>query len=369
MTRRDRDSDEFDTGSGWKDSYSGMGGGGGGRWSRFMSRLVENPDNPAGWSLFMFRFRGIETRIHLATILFMISMLLWSIPPKHGGIFYMSLTMISLFVIVLLHEFGHCFACRRVGGEADRIVMLPFGGVALCIPPDNWRDNLITTIGGPAVNVLILAITSATLALLGAADAIIFNLINPSSIFFGLPEFKPFWLLTLLVAFHVTNIYILLFNLALLMFPFDGGRIVRALMWSKLGYRRATEIAINIGFLGAMILGIVAAIAFESVMLVLIAIFAAMSCWTERQRLRAEHDLAGGGGGGGGHDAIMSAVRKQQREDEAEQRKAEREHDRQRKDEHELDRLLSKISATGMDSLTTSEKRALARLSKQKRES
>lgn len=366
MTPRDHHHDEFDTGSGWKDSDAG-GGGGGGRWSRFMARLVENPDNPAGWSLFMFRFKGIETRIHLATVLFMISMLLWSIPPKHGGIFYMSLTMISLFVIVLLHEFGHCFACRRVGGEADRIVMLPFGGVALCIPPDNWRDNLITTVGGPAVNVLIFFITSAALAILGAADAIIFNLVNPSTIFFGLPEFKPFWLLTLLIAFHVTNVYILLFNLALLMFPFDGGRIVQALMWSKLGYRRATEIAVNIGFLGAMILGIVAAVVFEEVMLVLIAIFGAMSCWTERQRLRAEHDLVGGGRGGG--DAIMAAVRRQQREDEAEQRKTERDQDRRRKDEAELDRLLSKISATGMDSLNVAEKRALARLSKQKRES
>ncbi len=260
------------------------------------------------------------------------------------------------------------------GAHPDRIVMLPFGGVALTMPPQKWRAHLITTLGGPAVNVAILALTSIALALLGAADAIIFNLIHPASIFMGLPEFQPYWPFALLLAFHVTNAYILLFNLALLMFPFDGGRIVQALMWSRIGYRRATEYAVNIGFLGAMILGILAATVLDEVMLVLIAIFGAAACWAERQRLRAEQDIAGdgpwsAGAGGGANDPILAAIRKEEREAEAERRKHERAEDRRAKDDQELDRLLSKISATGMDSLTSGEKRLLARLSQQKRES
>jgi len=35
------------------------------------------------------------------------------------------------FGIVLLHEFGHCFASRWVGGERDEIMMTPLGGLAL----------------------------------------------------------------------------------------------------------------------------------------------------------------------------------------------------------------------------------------------
>src|SRR5262249_35020785 len=42
---------------------------------------------------------------------------------------------LSLFVIVLLHEFGHALACRSVGGEAERIILWPLGGVAYVLPP------------------------------------------------------------------------------------------------------------------------------------------------------------------------------------------------------------------------------------------
>ena len=37
---------------------------------------------------------------------------------------------VALFLIVLMHEFGHSLACRQVGGRADRIVLWPLGGVA-----------------------------------------------------------------------------------------------------------------------------------------------------------------------------------------------------------------------------------------------
>ena len=42
---------------------------------------------------------------------------------------------LSLFVIVLLHEFGHAIACRQVGGIANEIVLWPLGGIAFVQPP------------------------------------------------------------------------------------------------------------------------------------------------------------------------------------------------------------------------------------------
>ena len=42
---------------------------------------------------------------------------------------------VSLFAIVLLHEFGHALACRQVGGKADQIVLWPLGGIAYVSPP------------------------------------------------------------------------------------------------------------------------------------------------------------------------------------------------------------------------------------------
>lgn len=45
------------------------------------------------------------------------------------------LEILSLFLIVLTHEFGHQLACRQVGGETHDIVLWPLGGVAYVSPP------------------------------------------------------------------------------------------------------------------------------------------------------------------------------------------------------------------------------------------
>src|SRR5437870_4850230 len=37
---------------------------------------------------------------------------------------------LTLFGIVLVHEFGHSLACRQVGGVANQIMLWPLGGVA-----------------------------------------------------------------------------------------------------------------------------------------------------------------------------------------------------------------------------------------------
>ena len=42
---------------------------------------------------------------------------------------------LTLFGIVLLHEFGHALACRQVGGRANDIVLWPLGGIAFVSPP------------------------------------------------------------------------------------------------------------------------------------------------------------------------------------------------------------------------------------------
>src|SRR5689334_8306909 len=90
-----------------------------------------------GWSLPLFTVprwvpwvRGIHVRIHILYILVAISELLGALRQDAIGFQYALAMMGTLLVLVLLHEFGHCAACRLVGGQADEILMWPLGGLA-----------------------------------------------------------------------------------------------------------------------------------------------------------------------------------------------------------------------------------------------
>jgi hypothetical protein len=134
-------------------------------------------------------------------------------------------------------------------------------------------------------------------------------------------------------------------------------------MWRSMGWRRASEIAVMVGFVGAMLLA-VAGLFTESAMLVLIAVFGAATCWIERRRIRGEVEMAAeglttGGGPGDAEDDLLI----ERPPSRSELRRAEA----IREEQEELDRLLAKISASGKDSLTRSERKTLDRISKNKR--
>ena len=61
----------------------------------------------------------------------------------------------ALFGVVLLHEFGHAFACRQTGGQADTIVLWPLGGIAFVKPPARPGAYLWSMAAGPLVNVIL----------------------------------------------------------------------------------------------------------------------------------------------------------------------------------------------------------------------
>src|SRR5438876_1478934 len=69
-----------------------------------------------------------------------------------------ALEYLALFLIVLLHEFGHALACRQVGGTADQIMLWPLGGVAYVNPPQRPGATLWSIAAGPLVNVALLPV-------------------------------------------------------------------------------------------------------------------------------------------------------------------------------------------------------------------
>src|SRR4029077_15058420 len=105
----------------------------------------------------LFRFAGIDVYLHftwfLVAAIFMTDYMRRYQSPIWGVLEY-----ISLFVIVLTHEFGHSLACRQVGGIANRIVLWPLGGVAYVNPPQRPGAMLWSIAAGPLVNVALVPI-------------------------------------------------------------------------------------------------------------------------------------------------------------------------------------------------------------------
>src|SRR5258708_14985890 len=50
--------------------------------------------------------------------------------PVEGAWIDAIILIVILFFSVLLHEFGHCFAARSVGGDAQDVLLWPLGGLA-----------------------------------------------------------------------------------------------------------------------------------------------------------------------------------------------------------------------------------------------
>src|SRR5215467_8053662 len=118
-------------------------------------------------SIHLFRFSGIDVFLHWSWFLVAV----YEIQTRGGSYSSRSwnvLEYLALFLIVMLHEFGHALACRQVGGRANQIVLWPLGGVAYVDPPPRPGATLWSIAAGPLVNVVLLP-TFLLLGKLGAA--------------------------------------------------------------------------------------------------------------------------------------------------------------------------------------------------------
>jgi len=160
-------------------------------------------------SLWIFRFAGIDVYVNWLWFV----MAVYQIQRRTG---YSSLTWsiaeyLSLFALVLMHEFGHALACRSVGGQANEIVLWLLGGVAYVAPPQRPGAVLWSLAAGPLVNV-VMAPVLVGLCVLGGS--------------LGWDESAPN-LRELSQHMMFINIGLLCFNM-LPIYPLDGGQILRA---------------------------------------------------------------------------------------------------------------------------------------------
>lgn len=111
-------------------------------------------------SIRLFRFAGIDLFLHWSWFLLAV----YEINGRRGSyssVVWNVLEYLSLFLIIMLHEFGHALACRQVGGTANQIVLWPLGGVAYVDPPPRPAATLWSIAAGPLVNVALLPVLYA----------------------------------------------------------------------------------------------------------------------------------------------------------------------------------------------------------------
>jgi Zn-dependent protease len=219
-------------------------------------------------SIHLFRFAGVDVFLHWSWFV----VAAYEIQIRKGS--YSSVTWnvleyLALFLIVMLHEFGHALACRQVGGRADRIVLWPLGGVAYVDPPPRPGATLWSIAAGPLVNVVLLPVLSVA-ATVGRSS--------------GWAEAAPN-AYALLLAVLFINKWLLIFNI-LPIYPLDGGQILRSLLWFVLGRAHSLMVATILGLIGvAGFIGL--ALWRQDVWLGAIAVFMLMNCWGGLQHARA----------------------------------------------------------------------------------
>jgi Zn-dependent protease len=224
-------------------------------------------------SVRLFRFAGIDLFLHWSWFL----VAAFEIQNRKGR--YSSLTWnvveyLALFLIVMLHEFGHALACRQVGGTANQIVLWPLGGVAYVDPPPRPGATLWSIAAGPLVNVALLPVLF---------------IVFLQSRSLGWAQTMPD-LYRLVQTVLIIDVVLLVFNM-LPIYPLDGGQILRSLLWFVFGRARSLMVATILGFLGVAAF-IVLAFWTHSVWNGAIAVFMLLNCWGGLQHARALLRLA-----------------------------------------------------------------------------
>ena len=219
------------------------------------------------WSWKLGRFAGIDAYVH-ASFLLLVAWAAWAAFQGAGtglaallGVVF----LVGVFASVLAHEFGHALVARHYGIRTRRIVLWPIGGVAqLEGEPRSPKQELHIALAGPAVNFVLAGALFLVVKLL------------------GLPT------LGLLASLVVANLTLGIFNL-IPAFPMDGGRVLRAFLATRLGGGRATEIAVRVGKVAAVIF--VLAGLFGNPMLMLVGAFVWFAAGAESRRIpyRYEH--------------------------------------------------------------------------------
>ncbi|MEZ5333915.1 MAG: site-2 protease family protein [Methanolobus sp.] len=182
------------------------------------------------------------------------------------------ITAILLFVSVLIHELAHSFFTLRYGGSIKEIRLHLLGGVAALKKEVHEPLKVIAIVAAGPLSSIILGVL-----------LIIFNYsLNPVPV----SEGNPIFLIAFILGY--INIFLGIFNL-IPAFPMDGGRILRAFLSTRMDFVKATQRAVLVGKIFAVLMGILGLL--TDFWLLLIALYIYGNASREEQLVKRKYSL------------------------------------------------------------------------------
>lgn len=372
--------------------------------------------DPLSWGVPLFRLFGVRIKIHFLFFLVAGGLMLRMALMENQAVAWTDLLLfwgVLLLVVVLIHEFGHVFAARAVGGEAQEVVLWPLGGFASVDVPRRPYAYFLSAAGGPAANI-VLCVVAALLLIAGGFWPNLHPLTNPFTAelrnyrdgrtyvsYYGQPfpapketsdatngnetsserivvrfterGLAPTWVVWTQRTFYLSWV-LLLFNL-IPAYPLDGGRMLQSLVWARRDYERGIRVASCSGFVfGALFL--LAAIAVNESLLLALSMFMFLEAWRLRYLWESEERGPFGYDFSSGYSSLVAEEEEdrprrkswwQRWRESRRERQRQRELEQRIRDENRMDALLDKIARLGKESLTEEERRFLERMSARKR--
>lgn len=207
--------------------------------------------------------------------------------------------VLTIFVCVVLHEYGHALMARQFGVRTRDIILSPIGGVArLEYLPEKPSQELWIALAGPFVNIVIALLLSPYFLLVADSWQVCTDIVSLFLESFNVISERSYQDNdTLLTPIHSLghffvpvvigmNLILAIFNM-LPAFPMDGGRVLRALFSFQLSRLRATMIATLLGWISAIFF-IYKGINDPNPVLIVIGIFVFFAAYQEYQMVRRD---------------------------------------------------------------------------------
>lgn len=194
-------------------------------------------------SLKLGKIFGISIELHATFLLMVVLLLFFYIViegPNALEFFSTVLLFFFLFFSVFVHELFHSLVAISKGIKVSKITLLPIGGLSVTEDiPEKPMDEFLIAIAGPLFNfiaVILILVVAAYLPSSWPGYLFTGGEITPGQVDSAIlqyPLFALFWVNFMLGAF----------NLFVPALPLDGGRVLRALLSTRLGYYKATMLS------------------------------------------------------------------------------------------------------------------------------